>query len=68
MAYAHLPFDVVGVNRQLLAGLEVKIDDFKIRRIVHQKIVHGFVTEAGFFEQLYFFHCESLLGDGNQFP
>ena len=35
---AHLSFDVVGMHRQFLAGLEVEIEDFEIGRVVHQQL------------------------------
>ena len=35
----------MGVHRQFLAGLKVKIDDFKVGRVVHQQLFHGFVAK-----------------------
>jgi hypothetical protein len=47
---ADLALDVVGVNGQFLAWLEVEIQDFEVGGIMHEKPLHGKVVKVVFLE------------------
>jgi len=56
---AQLAVDIMGMDRQFLACLEVEIQNFEIFRIVDQQGLEGDIAERAFVEEIDLFHPSS---------
>jgi hypothetical protein len=56
-----LSFELVGVDRELLPGLKVKVQYFEVGGIMDQKSLEGQIVKTIFFVKVDFFHEDFLL-------